>query len=243
MRATAVALFVALLAAGGAGAVTLPSIYVDYSDSCTFTMRADGGITLAAASAPGPTVPPGLYQIVLTAPKNAPSCPMDFQLSGPGVNLVWEFGGEALDSMATETLLPSSTYTATDLRNSSRGYVVFSTSATGSSGSLVTQTPTTAGGKGQTVPGIVGAAVLPFRGTVHVTVPSSGRLLITSQGRRVTRLAPGRYTTVVADDSAHRGLAVRSASGSERTLTSLAFTGSRTVTVSLAAGASLAATA
>lgn len=237
-----VVLFVALFATGGAGAVTLPSIYVDYSDSCTFTMRADGGITLAARSAPGPTVPPGLYQIVLTAPKNAPSCPMDFQLAGPGVNLVWEFGGEALDSMATETLLPSSTYTATDLRNSSRGYVVFSTSATGSSSSLVTQTPTTADGKGQTVPGVVGSAVLPFRGTVHVTVPSSGGLRITAQGRRVKRLKPGRYTTVVADVSAHRGLAIRRAGGRERTVTSLSFTGRKTVSVSLTAGASFAAT-
>jgi hypothetical protein len=237
-----VALFVALLATGGADAVTLPSIYVDYSDSCTFTMRADGGITLAAASAPGPTVPPGVYQIVLTAPKNAPSCPMDFQLSGPGVNLVWEFGGEALDSMATETLLPSSTYTATDLRSSSPGYVVFSTSATGSSSSLVTQTPTTAGGKGQTVQGVVGTALSPYRGTVHVTVPRSGALRMTARGRRVTRLQPGRYKAVVADDSPRRGLAVRSASGRERTLTSLAFTGSRTLTVSLPAGASFAAT-
>lgn len=237
-----VALLAGLFATGGAGAVTLPSIYVDYSDSCTFTMRADGGIALAATTAPGPTVPPGLYQIVLTAPKNAPSCPMDFQLSGPGVNLVWEFGGEALDSMATETLLPSSTYTATDLRNSSRGYVVFSTSATGSSSSLVPQTPTTAGGTGQTVPGVVGSAVLPFRGTVDVTVPSSGALRITARGRRVARLQPGRYRTVVVDDSPRRGLAVRSAGGRERTITTLAFTGRKTVGVSLAAGASFAAT-
>jgi hypothetical protein len=37
-------------------------------------------------------------------------------------------------------------------------------------------------------------------------------------------------------------LAIRSAGGSERRLTSLAFTGSRIVTVSLAAGASFAAT-
>ena len=237
-----VALFVALFATGAGGAATLPSIYVDYSDNCTFTMRADGGITLAATSAPGPTLPPGLYQVVLTAPKNAPSCPMDFQLSGPGVHLVWEFGGEALDSMATETLSPSSTYTATDLGNSARGYVVFSTSATGSSSSLVTQTPSTAGGTGQTVPGVVGSAVLPFRGTLHVTVPRSGGLRVTADGRPAVRLRPGRYTAVVADDSPRRGLAVRTSKGHETAITSLAFTGRKTVTVSLAAGASFAAT-
>ena len=184
-------------------------------------MRADGGFTLAATSAPGPTLPPGLYQVVLTAPKNAPSCPMDFQLSGPGVHLVWEFGGEALDSMATETL---------------------STSATGSSSSLVNQTPSTAGGKGQTVPGVVGSAALPFRGTLHVTVPRSGGLRVTADGRPAVQLRPGRYTAVVADDSPRRGLAVRTSKGHETAITSLAFTGRKTVTVSLAAGASFAAT-
>ncbi len=125
---------------------------------------------------------------------------------------------------------------------SARGYVVFSTSATGSSSSLVTQTPGTAGGTGQTVPGVVGSAALPFRGTLHVTVPRSGGLRVTADGRPAVRLRPGRYTAVVADDSPRRGLAVRTSKGHETAITSLAFTGRKTVTVSLAAGASFAAT-
>jgi hypothetical protein len=234
MRAAVVALFVTVFATGAGSAATLPSIYVDYSDSCTFTMRADGGITLAGTTA---TVPPGLYQIVLTAPKNAPSCPMDFKLTGPGVNLEWNFGGEALDAMQTETLAPSATYVATDIANTSRGYVVFSTSATGSSSSLVTQTPGTAGGKGQTVPGVVGSAVLPFRGTVRVTVSRAGALVVS-----VTHLKPGRYTAVVTDESARRGLAIRTAGGHETAITSGPFTGKKKVMVPLAAGSAFAVT-
>src|SRR3954469_949627 len=136
-------LAVAFAANGGSGA-TLPSIYVDYGDDCVFAMHADGGIGLAASSAPGPTIPPGLYQVVLRVPQDAPSCPMQFQLLGPGVQLRWDFGGEAIPAQVTEVLLPSSTYVATDLRNPSRYRAVFSTAASGSSSSLVTQPASTA---------------------------------------------------------------------------------------------------
>jgi hypothetical protein len=237
------ALAALLLAAGAAGsgrAATLPSIYVDYSDACTFSMRADGGITLATAAAPGTTLPPGLYQVVLTAPKNAPSCPMDFKLVGPGVTLEWNFGGEALDAMATETFAPSATYVATDVANPSRGLVVFSTTASGSSSSLVTQLPSTATGKGVTLPGVVGSALLPFRGTVLVSLPLSGAFAVTSRGRRVTRLQPGRYRLVVTDGSATRGLAEVSRGGDRTVLTTSRYTGRRTVTLALTAGTVLA---
>ena len=139
----------AALAGAGAMSATLPSIYVDYGDDCVFTMRADGGIGLAAASAPGPTIPPGAYQIVLSVPQNAPSCPLEFQLQGPGVQLQWDFGGEAIPAQTVETLQPSSTYIATDLRNPARYRAVFTTAASGSSNSLVTQPAPVSGGKGE----------------------------------------------------------------------------------------------
>jgi hypothetical protein len=240
LRAALVALLLAAGAAGSGRAATLPSIYVDYSDACTFTMRADGGITLTTAAAPGTTVPPGLYQVVLTAPKNAPSCPMDFKLVGPGVDLEWTFGGEALDAMATETFVPSATYVATDIGNASRGLVVFSTTATGSSSSLVTQMPGTATGKGVTLPGVVGSALLPFRGTVLVSLPHTGAFAVTSRGRRVTTLQPGWYRLVVIDTSTARGLAEVSRSGARTVLTAGGYTGRRTLTLALTAGTALA---
>lgn len=236
------ALLTALVLAGssaGAGAVTLPSIYVDYSDACTFTMRADGGIALASATAPGPTLPPGLYQLVLTAPKNAPSCPMDFKLTGPGVQLEWDFGGEALDAMATETLQPSATYVATDVANQARGYVVFSTSASGSSSSLATQVPSTATGKGETLPGVVGSDVVPSRGAATATVSGAGRLTLTYRGRRVRSLASGRYRLAVTDASRTAGVAI--ATGTRRKpLTGVAFVGRKTATIVLTARSSVA---
>jgi hypothetical protein len=234
------ALGLVLLATGGAGAATFPSIYVNYSDSCVFTMSADGGFTLASTAAPGTVLPPGRYQIVLTTTKNAPSCPMDFRLSGPGVQLEWEFGNEAIDAMASETLLPSSTYTATDVKDGSRGYVVFSTSATGSSASLVTQAPSTAAGKGQTLPGVVGSSVAPYRGPLAATVSSTGRLTVTLRGRPVHTLAAGRYRVQVIDRSSRSGVAI--ATGSRRRAVSgIAYVGTKTATLAVAAGSSVVA--
>ena len=67
--------------AAAAAPATLPSIYVDYDDSCSFTMAADGGLSLSSTTAPGTTIPPGTYQVVLRVPQDAPSCPLRFQLA------------------------------------------------------------------------------------------------------------------------------------------------------------------
>src|SRR5262245_45315234 len=116
MALVALLVTVAGMAAGARAAETIyPSIYVDYDDACVFSMHADGGIALASTSAPGATVPPGWYQVVLRVPDDAPSCPLRFQLQGPGVDVDWDFGGEALGAQVTAKLQPGSTYVATDL--------------------------------------------------------------------------------------------------------------------------------
>lgn len=215
----------------------LPTLYVDYGDDCSFTMRADGGVRLDATTPPGNVIPPGSYQVVLDAPANAPACPLDFQLRGPGVQVEWEFGGEALDAMTTATLQPSSTYVAADLRDPARGRAVFSTAASGSSASLVTQPAATAPGKGQTVQGIVGSAVAPSRGTLRAALSAAGSLTLSTRGRRVSKLKPGRYTLVVADASPRRGLTLQKAGGRVARLTGAAFVGTRKTTVVLVPGA------
>jgi len=220
-------------ALGGArvGAATLPSLYVDYGDDCVFTMRADGGLSLAGTAAPGTTIPPGTYQVVLSVPQDAPSCPMHFQLQGPGVRLEWDFGGEALNALATETLQPSSTYVATDLRNPARYRAVFSTAASGSSNSLVGQMPSTATGKGRTEPAVVGSALLPYRGVLPVTLRTSGAVALAARP-----LKAGRYDLKVDDNAARHGLAVRRASGRPVRITGAAFVGRRTARIALRPG-------
>ena len=241
---TLASLLIALAAAGvtGAGAsrrtatTTFPSIYVDYSDDCVFTMHADGGIALTSATAPGPIVPPGNYELILRAPQDAPSCPMNFQLVGPGVQLRWEFGKEAIDSQATETLLPSSTYVATDLRDPNRYRAVFTTAATGSSNNLVTQTTSTATGKGQILPDLVGSALLPNRGTLGLTLAASGSIAVTAKGTKIRSVRAGRYDLAVADRSTHGGLAITKPNGHVIAVTSTAFVGSKTTKIDLTDG-------
>jgi hypothetical protein len=218
--------------AGPAGAV-LPSIYVDYDDDCVFTMRADGGFRLTSATAPGTTIPPGTYQVVLSVPQDAPSCPLHFRLQGPGVELEWDFGGEALNAQATETLRPGSTYVAVDLRNTSRYRAVFTAAASGSSSGLVTATPSTATGKGQASSDLVGSAILPYRGVLKASV---GAAALTWKGRAVRSLRAGRYDVVVADGTPRRGLTARKRNGRAVTLTGAAFVGTRTTRLALTAG-------
>jgi hypothetical protein len=231
------ALLLAAAAAGGSGraAAILPSIYVDYSDDCVFSMHADGGIGLTATSAPGTAIPPGSYQVVLRVPQDAPSCPMDFQLQGPGVALHWDFGGEAIPAQVTAVLQPSSTYVATDLRNPSRYRAVFSTSAAGSSSSLVTQPASTAKGQ-ESSRDVVGSARLAYRGVLSLGVRATGAPAIHARGKAVTRVKAGRYDLAVADATPLAGLSVRKPNHATVTLTTRPFVGTKTTRLALRPG-------
>jgi hypothetical protein len=231
-----VVLLAVLVPTAAGRTAVLPSIYVDYDDDCVFTMHADGGITLASTTAPGTPIPPGDYQVVLRVPQDAPSCPLVFQLQGPGVQLRWDFAGEALGAQMTETLQPAATYVATDLRNPARFRIVFSTSASGSSSSLVGQTPSTATGKGQTIPDPVGSAVLPFRGVLALAVATSGPLRLEAKGKAVHSLRAGRYRLDVRDGSPHAGLVLTRPNGHVMSLSGTAFVGTRTRTIALQNG-------
>jgi hypothetical protein len=214
----------------------LPSIYVDYGEDCVFAMHADGGIGLAASTAPGPTIPPGSYQVVLRVPQDAPSCPLQFQLQGPGVQLHWDFGGEAIGAQVTETLLPGSTYVATDLRNPARYRAVFSTSTSGSSSSLVTETPSTAGGEGQSSHDLVGSAILAYRGVLDVAVGGGGAPSLRAKGKAVRSVKAGRYDLAVVDTTPQTGLAVRRPNKSVLTLTTGGFVGRKATRLALRPG-------
>ena len=88
------------LARSARGAVPgIPTIYVEYSPNCTFTMSVDPGAPVTATSPPGPTLPPGTYQIqvLMANPSSGYSCVTPvFTLSGPGVNSVTTFPNESL---------------------------------------------------------------------------------------------------------------------------------------------------
>jgi hypothetical protein len=235
--------FVAVPVAGGAqrSYPGIPSIYVTYNEDCTFSMTADGGFTFTSSSPPGPTLPPGVYQIEVLIPNPSQGYPCgapEFTLTGPGVDSVTPFPYAAtFDDHVLPALKPSSTYVAQDQNAPVATRVYFTTSATGSSSSLLGKTPgQTTSGKGTTEPDIVGSSVAPYRGRLAATVGAAGATTLKLGGREVASLRAGRYDVAVVDSASHAGFLVRKAGHGAVTLTTPGFVGKKTVRLTLTAG-------
>jgi hypothetical protein len=219
----------------------IPTIYVQYNDNCTFTMSVDPGTAITATSPPGPTLPPGNYQIqvLMVNPTGGYSCGTPvFTLRGPGVNSVTTFPNESLlDNHVLPALQPSSTYTAEDENAPAATHVYFTTAATGSSTSLLpssTTSPASTRGSSQT--DIVGSGLPPLRGRLVATVGAHGRTTITLSGRSVSRLKAGRYAVAVTDRSRTAGFQLEHSGGKPVDLTSARFVGHTTRTIALSGG-------
>jgi plastocyanin len=74
--------------------------------------------------------------------------------------------------------------------------------------------------------------------TLKATVGPGFTITLTRNGRRVVRLAPGMYRITVSDRSSFHNFKLEKSRGGafERTVTSVPFKGSRTLTVRLTAG-------
>ncbi|HWE80247.1 MAG TPA: hypothetical protein VG265_01235 [Gaiellaceae bacterium] len=232
---------------GGSSADTpLPVLTIAYGTSCGFSVRVSG-LTIDTSSAPGVTIPPGGYQVVITTP--LPDAQFDpppsgcmlpsFSLSGPGVSWTSNvIGGRVYGDQTTLTLLPSSTYTAVDA-NHPQVLRVFSTTATGSSASLLAPgQPTSSSGPAQaeTQGSLIGSAVASYQGALHASVAASGKAALLSEGAGVVTLTAGLYDFVARDASRQGGFFVRKGTKKQVTITSDAFEGKKTVRVDLTAG-------
>jgi hypothetical protein len=251
MRVRQIALLVALLVGScvtpftiGASASVpgIPIIYVNYNPDCTFSMSVDGAGPLAATSPPGTILPPGAYQIRVYMPNPSSgytcSAPPSFSLTGPGVNSVTTFPNESiLDDHVLPNLQPSSTYTARDANAPAAMRVFFSTSATGSSSSLLpAKSATTTASGTSTEPDLVGSALPPLRGRLAATVAASGDATLKLGSARVTSLRAGRYSITVADRSRLRDFTLEKAGGRPVALTSRLYVGKKTTSIALTTG-------
>jgi hypothetical protein len=238
----------ALLALVGAAAIGAPAavpgtpgIYVNYELNCTFRMSVDGGISIASSSAPGPTLPPGTYNLAVTMPNPAAGytgCARPlFALTGPGVNSVIEFRGEELVDERLTTLQTSSTYVAEDRNAPGDTRKVFTTAASGSN-SVLLGGSNTQSGPTKTSPqsGIVGSAIVRYRGQLVATVTAAGKATLKRAGRTVRSLQAGRYEFKVADAAPRAGFFLQRGSRKAVTVAGLAFVGKRTRRIVLAAG-------
>jgi hypothetical protein len=237
------ALFVLAVGVGvapSAARADTPSLYANYVSNCTFAFVTDGGGAVT-------TLAPGTYQVVIFTPfafsNGSAACEfVQFRLAGPGVSLTTDLGsGDAEVEQHTVTLQPGATYTVQDdghAAQTRRSFAVATSGSAGSSGgsSSSSSSSTSSATKGTASKDIVGSALLTFRGSLDAAVSKAGKLTLTKARRAVASLRAGRYTFRVVDGSTAAGFVVQPVKGTQKTLATAPFTGTKSVTVSLAAG-------
>jgi hypothetical protein len=222
-------------------AATIPTIYVEYTTDCTFTMSADGGIAITSTTAPAVVLPPGPYQVVVSQAyalsPGAPRCPPStYELTGPGVNLSFVVGEGSPYEEATETFPPSSTYVAA-VANQPLVQLVFSTASSGSSSSLLAPAQGAApAGQGQVQPGLVGSAIPALAGRLQATVDAAGKAALSSHGRSVASLKAGAYELTVEDEDTRAGFTVQKLHQHPLALSGPSFVGRKTRRLELTPG-------
>ncbi len=217
---------------------------ITYHSDCTFSVAIDGGVTMDSASGTGATIPPGPYSISVRTPLpddtwNPSICTIaKFSLTGPGVSFAATLGSDLGPYGATfvPTFAPASTYTIVDGNHPAQP-VVFTTTATGTSTSLLPAPPaSTATGVGSVQAPLMGSGIVPYRGALSATVASSSTATVTAGGKPLASLEAGRYDFVVKDDSARAGLFLQKESKKPTVLSGVAFEGRRTIRLNLTAG-------
>ena len=244
----AVAGYQAAAQAGAAQSANLPTIYVNYTMSCTFGMTDAMGKTLAS-------IPPGAYQILVTSP--VPFAAVDlagindmtackgsasFQLTGPGVSLTTTMDdGDSDNAFVYATFQPSSTYTAVDTTQPAVAHFTFTTTATGTATAPATMPTTTTGPPKLSAPG--SASLLPSllpptpkAGKLAGMVTAGGGVKLTLNGKAVSALRAGRYVFTVTDRSKHDGFVLQQGAKKSLLITTGAFVGRHLVTLTLTKG-------
>jgi hypothetical protein len=225
-----------------------PTLYVNYTMNCTFTIVDDSGKPVTA-------IAPGTYQILITSPVafaavdlsgiyDMTACKSSamFQLTGPGVSLQSTLtDGDADHDQLEATFQKSATYVAQDNNQPTVARVTFTTLASGSpvsppSPTTTTQTSTTTkSGSGGSA---IGTSIKgdPFRGTLIGAVSPTGKLSLTDKGRGVAAITSGRYTITVTDKSKTSGFLLQQIRKSASTVTGVGFTGTKSVTLDFKPG-------
>jgi hypothetical protein len=252
----AVALFGATAVPEGLGSVAstpvpLPTLYVNYTDQCTFTVVNDAGQQVTSLA-------PGRYELNISTPVMfrllAPGGPsgnpndftgcngyIQFQMTGPGVSAASTLDNGCTSDAVVGTwiLQPSSTYTLEDLNQPAVTKTTITTLASGTPVQPTTSPYDATSGKGTPSTDLVGSEAGPsIRGTLQGSLAANGKLILTLKGKTVSKLKSGRYTFTIVDRDPTNGVKLNSVK-TKRTSTALsgsAFVGEKKTTVSLSAG-------
>ncbi len=219
---------------------------ITYQPNCTLTVAIDGGPSMDSTGATAPTsatIPPGPYQVSIRTP--LPDNTWDtsvcqygtISMSGPGISYGMAFGSPLGPYSATVnmTFQPASSYTIVDANHPTQP-ITFTTTATGSSSSLLPPVPASTASGASTQSSLVGSDIVPFRGSVDATVAGSAGPTVTTGGKPITTVKTGRYTFVVKDESAQAGFFVEKSGKKPEALSGVRFKGKRTVRVYLTVG-------
>jgi len=230
----------------------MPTLYVVYTMNCTFTIVDDFGRRVTS-------IAPGSYQIEVStpimfklvvpggpdvdhiAPNDFSGCRgwVQFQLTGPGVDVftTLDSGCDAFLLLPAATFKANATYTFQDLNQPAATRTTLTVAASGSPTNP--QSPYTAtSGKGTLSKDLIGSAIgtAALRGTLTGTLNARGNAALTRAGKPVLALRAGRYKFVVADRSPKRSFTLRLVTGKTSVLTTAAFVGTRSRTLTLKAG-------
>jgi hypothetical protein len=237
------------------GQPALPTLYVNYTMNCTFSIADDLG-------RPVSQIPPGTYQVeVITpimfklavpggpgvdniAPNDYNGCKgwVQFQLTGPGVNLstTLDSGCDAFLVLPAQSFKPGATYTAQDLNQPSVAHASFTVATSGTP--IVPKSPYGAtSGKGSTQTELAGSGAVQFRGTLGATLSTKGTPTLTTKGKPVSILKSGSYKFAINDQDAAGSFNIRriKSDGSlfkADALTGVKFVGTHSPTITLKAG-------
>jgi hypothetical protein len=231
--------------------VPLPTLYVNYTNQCTFTVVNDAGQQVTSLA-------PGRYELDISTPVMfrllAPGGPsgnpndftgcngyIQFQMTGPGVSAASTLDNGCTSNavVGTWTLQPSSTYTLVDLNQPAATKTTITTSATGTPQQPTTSPYDATSGKGTLSTDPVGSDVTPSpRGTLKGDLAANGKLTLTLKGKPVSTLQSGRYTFTIIDRDPKGGVMLHHVKVTPRStvLSGNAFIGEKTTTVLLGAG-------
>jgi uncharacterized protein YbjQ (UPF0145 family) len=236
---TTVALVCALCVEASPAAADPPALYVIFRADHTFLayLPASGAAVGTTSGAPS-LIPAGTYKLLLD---DTSETDMQFDLAGPGVKLVTDMSHAEDPSAAfLETFQPSSTYTYRDDNHPSVLWTfvtsaeTIASSGTGVTTTSPTQSPKSSGTTSST--DVVGSGILPYRGKLAATVSAAGKLALAFKGKSVGKLKAGRYTITVVDQSSSRGFTLQQLRKRAQAMTGTALVGTRSRTVTLAAG-------